>query len=318
MRSTAGIVALLIAVSAPPPPTQHDGLTVVVRADSTTLAMGDRVILHVSLAFDSTRAGASTRILNVQAGRCELAFLNDETGQSYQRRPYDTGMPRVGYPGSLVRLRHGHDLPLDDLIVHLLADNGDQIPPGKYAVRVVYSNDGDYMETYLDSTHQYHHRLRAYDGSGNIWAGRVESQPIALTIVDVSEKATTIAIPKTLKISTTEIEGQIGWRPATDDSTISVMARSGFALGNRWELHTVVDGDTISRFPRGLGLPPDDGGWSFLPPDVSARIQSAKRAQLILYMEVFESSIQPGHMWMPERGVFQVLWQGQASYLFRN
>lgn len=217
-------------------------------------------------------------------------------------------------PGNLHRLKHGDDLPLDELTVYLLAENGDQIPPGKYSLRVVYTNDGESMEAYLDAAHQYHQR--AYDGAWIIWAGSVESQPIALTIIDVPEKATTIAIPKTLAITTTEIKGQIGWRPATDDSTVSVMARPGFALGNRWELHTVVDGDTISRFPRGLGLPPDYGGWSFLPPEVSSRIESAKRAELVVHMEVFESSIQPGHGWMPERGVFQVLWQGKATYVF--
>ncbi len=311
------ILAVLIAsVSTEASPTQYDGLTVALHCDSTAVTMGARVVFHVSLAFDSSKASPSTRILNRYSARYEFLFVNDETAASFQRLPYDAGMPIARSPGDLVRMKHGERLSLDDVAVHLLAENGDQIPPGKYSVRVVYTNSGgDGTEAYFDSTQ--HYRQRHYDGPWTSWTGRIQSEPVSIAIRPASESITEVTVPTGLEVDTTVIAGRIGWRPDGTDSTISVKERPGFALGNRWQLNAVADGVIISDFPRGLGTPPESG-WLFLAPDVSARLRFAKHAELILSMDIFETSVQPGHMWMPERGDFRVLWQGQARYTFQS
>jgi hypothetical protein len=316
MRFIAVAVFWLLAASAmtgsPPAATQHDGLTATLQASPATLSMGDAVKFHVTLAFDTTIAASDTRMLNQFSGRCEFQFLNKKTGKSYGRAPYSTGMPAMERPGNLAHLKHRDRLALEDLTVHLLSERGEQIPAGEYSVTAIYENDGGgKIEAYLDSTSQY--RRRVYDGRWTLWTGKIESQPCAVTILPASEGMVEVAVPKTLVVDSTRAPGQIGWT-YKETSQVRVNKRPGFALGNRWHLETRVDGATISEYPRGDGL--DPSGMSFLPPDVSAQVHAGKDAELILHMEVFETSVQPQHMWMPEQGDFKILWRGQTRYKF--
>jgi len=292
--------------------TQHDGLTAALQATSPTISMGDAVKFRVTLAFDTTVAARGTRMINQFSGRCEFRVTSEKTGKSYARTPYSTGMLTMERPGNIVQLKHGDRLELEDLTVHLLSEQGEQIPAGEYVVTAIYENDGGQkVEAYLDSTGQY--RQRAYEGPRALWTGKIESQPCAVTILPASEGMVEVDVPSALFVDSSRIPGQIGWS-YNDTSKIRVSKRPGFALGNRWHLETRVDGTTVSEYPRGEGL--DPSGMSFLPPDISARAQAAKDAELVLHMEVFETSVQPRHMWMPEQGDFKILWRGQARYRF--
>jgi hypothetical protein len=314
MRLIAVAIALSFFVSTDSTPArQHDGFTATLKADPASAPMGDAVRFHVTLAFDTTIAARSTRILNQFSGRCEFKIVNRSTGKSFARSPYDTGMPRMALPGNLVLLKHGDHLMPEELVVHLLSERGEQIPAGEYSVTAIYENDGALKEeAYLDSTG--HYRWRVYEGPWELWTGKVESQPCALTILLASEEIAEVEVPKTLVIDNARGPGQIGWT-SKETSKIQVTTRPGFALGNRWHLETRVDGTTISEYPCGLGGTAGNPG-SFLPPDVSARIRAGKDAELILHMEVFETSVQSQHSWMPEQGDFKILWSGQTRYKF--
>jgi hypothetical protein len=251
-------------------------------------------------------------MLNQFSGRCEFQFVNKKSGESFARSPYSTGMLAMERPGNLARLQHGGRMTIDDLTVHLLSEQGEQIPPGEYSVTAIYANDGGQkIEAYLDSTHQY--RQRVYDGPWTLWTGRIESQICEVTVLPASERSEEVEVPKALVIDDARVSGQIGWT-YKETSKIRVNKRPGFALGQSWHLETRVDGATVSEYPRGEGL--DPSGMSFLPPDVSARVRAGKDAELILHIEVFETSVQPQHLWMPERGDFKVLWRGQRRYKF--
>jgi hypothetical protein len=295
-----------------PPVTKLEGLTAALQADPVTVPMGDAVHFVVTLALDTTTAASDSLILNQFSSRCEFVFVNKQTEKSFVRSPYDSGMPHALEPGNLVHLKHGDRIRLEDWTVHLLSEKGEQIPPGEYSVTAAYENDGGVkMEAYLDSTR--HFRQRVYEGAGTVWTGKIQSKPCIVTILPASEEKVEVAVPKTLVVDDSRIPGQIGWT-YRETSKIRVEKRPGFALGNRWHLETRVDGATISEYPRGEGL--DPSGMSFLPPDISARVKAGKNAELILHMEVFETSVQPGHMWMPEQGDFKVLWHGQTGYKF--
>ncbi len=315
MRLIAAAIALGFFVTTDSPPvTQHDGLTATLKADPATVPMGDAVQFNVTLAFDTTIAASHTRILNRFSSRCEFLFVNKKTAESFARSPYSVGMLAMEQPGNLVHLKHGDRIPLEYLTVHLLSERGEQMSAGEYSVTAIYGNDGGRnIEAYLDSTREY--RSRVYEGPLTLWTGKIESQPCALTILPASVAIEEVEVPKTLVIDNTQVPGQIGWTYKAT-SKIRVKKRPGFALGNRWHLETRVDGTTISEYPRSLGGTAGNPGTSFLPPDVSARIRAAKDAELILHLEVFETSVQPRHMWMPEQGDFKILWRGQTRYKF--
>jgi len=106
-------------------------------------------------------------------------------------------MRRGIWPGDLIRLTHGARVTLDDLKVHLLSDEGEQVPPGTYSVRVTYVNDGGKgMETYLDSTGVYH--TRRYNGSWGVWSGRAASAPYALKVLPAPPALVEVVIPTAL------------------------------------------------------------------------------------------------------------------------
>ncbi len=318
------------------PPGRNDGLSVTLWADIAAVTMGAAIDFHVSLVFDTTKANPKTRILNRDSQRCEFVFVSDASGESFERLPYSTGMLRMVGPGNLVRLTHGARIVLDDLKVYLVSEEGQQIPPGTYSVRVAYVNDsGDKEEAYIDSTGQY--GRRRYAGPWEIWSGRAESTAFALKVLPASSALVEVEIPAALVVDTTTIQMpteergvsplvqtappsmQIAWAFSQDSTqVIRVMQRPGFTLGTRWTLESLVDGETISDYPRGGGSVKGRGDTSYLHPDVSSRLWDATDSELVLHMEVFEASTQPKHAWEPERGEFKVLWTGEIRYKFQR
>lgn len=312
-RVAAAVLFLWATSATDSAPTQLDGLSATLEASPTKIPMGDAIQFRVTLAFDTTSAVRNTRLLNQFSGHCRFLFVSEKTGKSYERLPYDSGMLATPQPGNLALLKHGSRLSLEDLTVHLLSAKGEQVPPGEYSVTAMYQNDGGgETEVYLDSLGQYHERV--YDGPWALWTGTIQSKPCIVTILPASEETVEIAVPKTLVVDDARIPGQIGWRYEAS-SRVRVNKRPGFAIGYRWHLETRVDGTTVSEYPRGEGGL-DSSAMSFLPPDVSERVKTGKDAELILHMEVFETSVQPGHVWMPESGDFRILWSGQARYKF--
>ncbi len=58
-------------------------------------------------------------------------------------------------------------------------------------------------------------------------------------------------------------------------------------------------------------------GRSCLPSDLCAPVLAGSaQLELVVDIDVFESSVQSQHGWIPERGDFKVLWRGQIRANF--
>ncbi|RPH64748.1 MAG: hypothetical protein EHM89_00930 [Acidobacteria bacterium] len=333
MMGTALLIALFNSfLPALASQAQVDGISAMVSADRATVEMGALVKFQVELAFDSSMAKPKTRILNRYSGRCQLTFVDEETGRSFERQPYDTGMLGTQWADDLVLLTNDKRVVLDTLAVHFLSEEGEQLPSGTYSVRALYVNDGgEKMEVKVDPV-TGNTRRQPYNGPWEFWSGRVESAPYAIKVLPAAPAVVDVVIPTALAVDTTTIKAiptpegwivprpmQIAWRCSPDSTqVIRVMKRPGFALGRRWKLESLVGGKTISDFPHGVGSGFLDLGDSFLHPDVSSQLLAATDSELVLHLEIFETSNQPKHLWMPEQGDFKVLWSGQVRYRVRG
>lgn len=124
--------------------------------------------------------------------------------------------------------------------------------------------------------------------------------------------------PSMLTVGVSQDSSQIWWT-WDEDSTrpVEVTRRPGYAIGHRYNLRVFIDGTDMGYESRGMG----GTGWGgpgrfLLSPDISAPILSGARMELVLDIEVFESSVQSRHLWMPERGDFKILWKDQIRASF--
>jgi hypothetical protein len=177
---------------------QVDGISARVSADRATVKMGALVKFQVELTFDSSLATPKTRILNRYSGRCRFTFVNEETNRSFERQPYDVGMPGMQWPDDLVLLTNEKHVVLDTLGAHLLSEEGEQLPPGKYSVRALYVNGGgEKIEIKVDPV-TGNTRQQPYNGPWEFWKGRVESAPYALEILPAAPALVEVVIPVAL------------------------------------------------------------------------------------------------------------------------
>jgi hypothetical protein len=298
---------------------QHNGLRATLSAESTTVHMGACIEFHLELAFDSLTADANTRILNryQRAWKCDFSFVNEKTGDVFTRIPYDIGMLVVPEPGDLVYL-HNDSLFVEKMIVYLLSDEGNQIPPGSYQVRARYENDdGDDIEAYVDpDSKQY--QQRPYPGPWSIWKGQIESAPLRLEVLPAGPAGVEMLVPSAIVLNKTQSLEQVGWAWSDQSpDTILIEKRPGYALGRRWNLQVQLNGEEMDYNPRGEGgMPWSTYGMHYFPRDISLRIRSGEELCLAVDLAVFESSVQSRHSWMPERGDFKILWSRKLDQKF--
>ncbi len=108
----------------------RQGLSAQLTAKSAMARMGEPIEFSLRLSFSSENPDTTVRILNRSSWKCFLTFTNPSDGQKFRRYPYDVGMPPIQRLDDLVHL--GDDpLATEVFVVHLLSEDGEQIPPGE-------------------------------------------------------------------------------------------------------------------------------------------------------------------------------------------
>jgi hypothetical protein len=298
-------------------PQNLQGLSARLTTGDLTVPMGARVEFSIELTFDPQRADSSVGILNRSSWSCFLTFRKAADETEFRRDPFDVGMLRVQRPEDLVHLRQQASVA-ESLTVHLLSDDGQQIPPGTYDVTATYENDaGEELEVYVEPE-TGSSRQRPYAGPWRFWKGRIASAPLQLTITPAEPARVVLQVPSMLTVGVSRDSSQIWWTWDADSKRpVEVTRRPGYALGHRYNVRVLTDGTDTGYESRGMG----GTGWrgtgrSLLPPDISAPILSGAGMDLVLDIEVFESSVQPRHLWAPEHGDFRILWKDEIRASF--
>ena len=325
MRLVWFIAISLLAASAEPA-REAAGLSAYLRASAGSVGMGDWIEFNAEVVLDTTQAPPKARMLNRFSGKCELIF-EDSNGNKYRRTPFNGGLPRMPQAGDLVRMRHRQPVALEQFRVYLLSEKGEQIPSGTYSVRFVYSQDArDRREAYRDNAGNY--RTRTYAGPYEFWKGEVLSESCVLKVLPVATSEVEVRMPHAMVVDTTTIRipghgqaqpprPQLSVKLNPDSvQVIRVTKRAGYALGQKWNLETLIDKKTVSDYPRGLADLMEIGSIGLLHPDITAQVLASKRTEFILHMEIFESSVQAGHLWQPEGGDYKTLWSGAIHHVF--
>ncbi len=294
------------------------GLRAELSLEPTTLPMGEPVMIRLNLHPDSSLVGHG-KILNQNDGAwtCSFVFRDVVSGVSYNRLPYDVGMP-LGHSRKLfIALDSGTPIS-EEMRVHLLSNDGEQIPPGQYEVHAIYENVGmSAAFTYRDSV--AHPDEGIHPAPSRLWTGTIESDPVAVEILYTESDPTELRIPAGVTFKDFEELSQIAvyWDFASVTS-VTVMRRPGFAIGHRYHARLLIDGEESDYHPRGLG----GRRWSYsgtalmIQPDISRRAFDGATLELTIHIEVFESSVPGQHLWSPESGDFKILWADtiEAAY----
>jgi hypothetical protein len=302
----------------------YNGLSIALASDSTRVPLGTALDLQLLFRFDPAVADTAVAILNTahEAYSLRLLFRNMGTGEEYERRPFDIGMPHGIYLEDRVELRKT-DAHRESFRIHLLSSSGEQIPPGRYDVVAWYANDAGrelyaYCEPETDS-----YRTRRYERWWELWRGVAKSAPIPLEIHHADPQEETFEVPMAIAVRPEqgEVSKIVFWVDG-GYKNVTIAKRPGYHLGSECKYLLYVGGERLEPsqscvLPSGSGGGPAYGclhlyqGRSSLGghcPELYARVQAGEKMKLVIEVRLFETSVPSQHMWMPERGDYRVLW----------
>jgi hypothetical protein len=286
------------------------GLIIRLETDSTRIAMGAQVEFRLHLHLDASRADHNVGVIDISARRnVSFRFRSLSNDRVYRRDAFDVGMLTVTRPEDIVDLRRRD--ATDKVYVHLLSDEGNQIPPAAYEVVASYTNDAG--ETASTSKRRDKYNTTPW----KFWRGKSESGPLRIEIVPASVRVVEVSVPRNLNVR--PVRGQLNWGWGEAETIVSLETRPGYHLGKRYR--TTCYADTVLLGPDGsdkdrfIGW----GGTNFSSGGASPAgpwCESASRAgvlRIVAYVELFETSVPVRHGWWPERGDFKVLWSGEIE-----
>jgi hypothetical protein len=286
-----------IAISTP----DDNGLRGSLHADRETAPIGDTIVFRLDLTFDPIAASPGTRWLNRYFGSYQFNFVDMQTGATFQREPIDPGGPLIlPQPEDQIELSARSPASLD-IQIHLLSEKGEQIPPGRYEVRVLYTNEiKQFTQPPVDTT--------------GFWKGQIESSPCTLTVTSASPESVDVSVPTGLLVDPKSRPSFIGWA-FVDFRTVRVLKRPGFVLGTKMVFHGISNGGDLLGFTSlGSGPRPSDSPkFEFMHSDKTEQLISDKSSKIVIDQEIFESSVQLIHHWNPGAGDSKVLWTGQIT-----
>jgi hypothetical protein len=278
----------------------EQGLSVSLTADEDVVSMGDTVEFLLRFHFDPDAGGSGPRFLDryVRAWECAVTFIDEESGAAFEREPYDVGMPVMPWPADIVELAKV-DSVSEALVIHLLSDDGEQVPVGRYSAIASYENHG-----------LVEGRSVAKGSSDDFWRGRIESTAWKLEVLPAADTHVELELPDAIEI--TPLEGRASWSwERTGTTNIDFRQRPGYTLGWQTVCRVVVaerEVDAGSSL-NSSGMP--SGGY--VNTEAFALLRSDKEARLVVDVELFETSVPTRHMWMPRRGDYKVLWRGRMA-----
>lgn len=303
-RGAAVALALLVAAPASVPAAAPDvppqsllGMNAGLEPASLDLAVGDRATFTVRLWFDPPPGGMTSMLLDLDNGAWRFVFTSAGTDTTRLRLPYSFEGPGPA-PDEVVTVNSAWSLR-DNVVVPLLSPAGEQIPPGHYTVRAEYTNiaPADAPQAAPDADLEY-------------WSGTLSSPPVDVTVYPRNRRPVPVVVPSGISFDEAAHGGeQVGWGWSTATRTISVTPRPGYAVAVHWEMvmrdrggEVVYEGsgdNTTGKWPASAQL---------LWPDISTRLKSDEPFTYEVKLEVFESSVLPGHLWNPRAGDYRVLW----------
>src|SRR5262245_3798761 len=306
MRWIAPIMgALLVAacVRAETPltaPAKLNGLQCALVPDQTSVSMGSRIAFDLNFTFDPSSADPKTRFLNLSFGDYLFLFVNTETRAAYKRSWVDDSGPFIPRPEDQVPLSVSQPARATGIKVPLLSEHGEQVPPGKYQVRVLYSNEIQPLVVY---------GAEKSDPS-QFWQGTIESLPCSVDVLPAKPENVIVEVPTKFLRETTSMPRQFGGLFDKESmKKIRVLVRPGFTVCNRWKFRAGGINEPVGWISSNTW---QTDGPIYLPPDQSASLLT-KGAELIIDLEIFETSrrIEFGRGLFPELGDFKVLWTVQ-------
>ncbi len=312
-----------------------NGLSIRVLADSTQFDLGATVATKLEFRFDASGVEAPPSVLDsggtVFGMGGALRFVPSGRPVAgagiHEREPHIDAGPG-GFENRCVAFcdigQHGVWR-----VFFLLSDEGEQVPPGKYAMSARFENDGGPMVN--RSRGRRVDPARCWAPPESIWIGAIESAPIEVEIVDRPPSLRTIAFPTRVELGCIENRQLSVWEDSTSTCTESVQIRPGYHFGSRTiDAMYVEDAEPIVGFwedPEDLmrGRSPNafsrwTNGSKSTSWDLSRERQPGVAFDWIAdllaqgtqyrfrrkYM-IFESSVAPHSHWAPERGDYRVL-----------
>lgn len=279
------------------PPQCHRGITASVTVSEHELPMGARVELQVGLRFVPSASDTTALRLHHDWDRWRFVFTGVDNAAQYIRDPYDVGMPFLAEPDNWVSLGAEREIafPLAP-VIYLVSPLGEQIPPGEYDLRAIYSNDAPGDDA------------RPQTEDPGWWSGEVASKPVRVTIVPAEAREVVVQVPSTLVVERRGEQISCGWD--VEDRSVAIWNRPGYAMGKRYQVTAYLDHEkTNYQARRTLGIGRRGAHRLMLPPDLSARAFTGEALEIVVTLELFESSVQPQHLWNPEYGDCKVLWR---------
>jgi hypothetical protein len=280
--------------------TAVQGLSASLTADDDVVSMGDTVEFLLRFHFDPETGDAGPEFLDRygRAWECVVTFIDEESGAVFERAPYDVGMPVVPRPADIVELAKVGTVS-EILVIHLLSDEGEQVPVGRYAVIASYENHG-----------LVEGRSVARGSSGDFWRGRIDSAAWKLEVLPASDTPVELELPQAIRI--TPLDGRASWSwEKTGTTDIEFRQRPGYTLGWQTMCRVVAtEGEVDAGSSLQSSTMPSGG---YVNNEALALLRSDKEARLMVDVELFETSVPTRHMWMPRRGDYKVLWHGRMT-----
>ncbi len=286
------------------------GLRCRLSARQANVPLGAKLMLDLGFRFDPRGTDPKLNVLSCFKTwrRVKLRLTDLETGRVHTRSPDDPtmGMLLIPFPRDYVLMRDG-PIPRQRLSLSLLARDGQQFPPGRYSVAALYHNDGE-PRLQFPPTDDGSLISEPYKGPWAFWKGILLAPPVIIQVNDVGPGLVELKTNSALVVKDTENGIGYTWSEAAP-LVLRVRRRPGYVLGRRHTLHVLVNGRDLGEKASGLGSGcwRDAKGMSYLH---GIAREPGQRVTLRADVEIFETSIPPEHMWMPQAGDYKVLWKG--------
>jgi len=310
------------------PPDGHegaalDGLRCSMSVFPESVPVGAAVRFTLRLRFDPAGADPKVNVVNTSPENWRVEFTDTATGAVFHRFPYDPGMPPAPTrPENIVTLRGGV-LPTHDVTVFLLSPRGEQIPAATYRVVATYENTAGHQVEFVKQPDGSPER-RPYRGPWRFWKGKITSGPLTFKVSPAVPEKLVLKTHSALEIrhgKQQTPDGKpvetIGYAWSWENPTeIRITRRPGYRLGRSYVYHVYLNDEEV-RGAGGSGLA--GGAWeegrseSFLPPDIVNRVLAGERLRVAADVDLFETSVPPGHLWEPRAGDYQVFWKSRVE-----
>jgi hypothetical protein len=274
-----------------------DGVSCRLTVPDAEVPMGARPEFTLHLRFDGPEGFVRNR--HLEAGRVRLAFRDVESGEVRYRTPDDgsCGMTEPVLPEDFEPFAPGTVGSLA-LPLRLLTKEGVQLPPGRYEVTASYEGRAD-TDTW------------DVEVPGNLWAGRIVSPPVRVTVVPAEPSEDSIRVPSRIVFGNDE-EGLSYGFDREDAATVRVLRRPGYFLTLSAEYELSIGGRPFED--AGIGFGAILRGRAFLDPDRAKEVRAGASLAVRVRIEVIESSWPQGwHLAFPTQGDHEVLWKGEVA-----